>query len=363
MSCWERLPPTHWLRQRVPSPLASIRGTKTYLNPHEDLEFPDMRLYHFGDTGTPVRDIQDRLGALGFESRGDLRGTFAEGTRTAVLEFQRAKGLDPDGVVGPDTWRALYEAGYRLGDRLTYLRRPMMRGEDISELQSRLNSMGFDCGKVDGIFGPGTERAILDFQHNRGLAEDGKVGPAVVTEIQLVTRGEMNHGRQAIREREWLRRLPPSLAGARIYLDPGCRDSVEATQCWETTSATALAIQEAGGLPVMSRSEDALTSERVRALRANRVGSDVIVAFRLGAEDEDSVFFFSSEHSKSMAGEELAAAIANTAGGTVEGRASALLKETRAPAVVVSHRVLDEKLGLAVADGLEAFFRSVATRG
>ncbi len=321
-----------------------------------------MRLYRVGDTGTAVRDIQDRLAALGFDSFGDLKGTFGEGTRGAVLGFQKAKGLDADGVVGPDTWRALYEAGYRLGDRMLFLRRPMMRGEDIAELQARLNSMGFDCGKVDGIFGPGTERAVIDFQHNRGLAEDGKVGPEVVTEIQLVTRGEVNGGRQAIREREWLRRLPPTLAGARVYLDPGCRDPGEANACWEATAATAFAIQEAGGLPILSRSEDSLTSERVRALRANRLGSDVIVAFRLGVEEDDHVFFFSSEHSKSYAGEELATAIATTAGGKVEGRASALLKETRAPAVVVSHRVLDEKLGLAVADGLEGFFRSVATR-
>lgn len=321
-----------------------------------------MRLYRLGDTGTPVRDIQDRLAALGYESDGDLRGTFADGTRCAVIEFQKARGLDADGIVGPDTWRSLYEAGYRLGDRLTYLRRPMMRGEDIAELQSRLNSMGFDCGKVDGIFGPGTERAVIDFQHNRDLAEDGKVGPEVVTELRLVTRGAINQGRQAIREREWLQRLPPSLAGARVYLDAGCRDTVEAAQTWESTSATALAIQEAGGLPVLSRSEDSHTPERVRALRANRLGSDVIVAFRLSLDEEDNVFYFSSEHSKSLAGEELALAIASTAGGRIEGRANSMLKETRAPAVVVSHRMLDEKLGLAVADGLEAFFRAVATR-
>lgn len=321
-----------------------------------------MRLYRLGDTGIPVRDIQDRLSALGFPSDGDLRGTFGSNTKEAVLAFQQARGLDPDGVVGPDTWRSLYEAGYRLGDRLTFLRRPMMRGEDIAELQSRLNSMGFDCGKVDGIFGPVTEKAVIDFQHNRDLAEDGKVGPEVITELRLVTRGSTNSGRQAIREREWLRRLPPSLAGARIYLDAGCRDQLETAKSWEASAAAAAAIQGAGGIPVMSRSEDDPIPERVRALRANRLGSDVIVAFRISPDQDDHLFYFTSEHSKSFAGEELAAAIASTTGGTVEGRASAMLKETRAPAVVVAHRILNEKLGMAVADGLEAFFRSVATR-
>jgi N-acetylmuramoyl-L-alanine amidase len=315
-----------------------------------------MRLYRVGDEGPAVRDIQDRLAALGYEPGADARSIFADGTRQAVLEFQKAKGLDADGIVGPNTWRSLYEAGYRLGDRLLFLRRPMMRGEDVAELQSRLGSMGFDTGKVDGIFGPDTEAAVIDFQHNRHLAEDGKAGPEVVTEIHLVTRGEMKEGRQAIREREWLRMLPETVAGARIFLDAECRDPEESLASWEAATAAALAIQEAGGVPMMSRSTDTQLPERLRARRANRVGSDLIVAFRLNRDGEDCVFYFASEHSSSQAGEALANAIAPTVGGRVEGRASAMLKETRAPAAVVALRTMDEKTGLAVAEGLNHFF-------
>lgn len=321
-----------------------------------------MRFYRLGDVNTAVRDIQDRLSALGFDSSPDPRGTFGEHTMEAVLRFQGAKGLDRDGIVGPETWRSLYEAGYRIGDRLLFLRRPMLRGEDIAQLQSRLNSLGFDCGKVDGVFGPRTEAAVIDFQHNRCLAEDGKVGPEVVTEIGLVTRGETNEGRQAIREREWLRALPPTLAGARVYLDAGCRNPEELTQAWEAATAAAESIREAGGLPVMSRGADASVPERVRAGRANLQGSDVIVAFRLASGEQEGVYFFASEHSRSGAGEELALALAASVGGLVDGRAAPMLKETRAPAAVVSRRSLDEKVGRAVAQGLETFFRSVATR-
>lgn len=315
-----------------------------------------MRLYRLGDEGPAVRDIQDRLAALGFEPDGDSRSTFGEGTRRAVVGFQKAKGLDADGIVGPDTWRVLYEAGYRLGDRIIFMRRPMIRGEDVAELQSRLNSLGFDSGKVDGIYGPDTERAVVDFQHNRHLAEDGRVGPEVVTEIHLVTRGEMKEGRQAIREREWLRMLPETMAGARIFLDAECRDPEEARTAWDAVTAAALAIQDAGGVPVMSRSSDITLPERVRARRANRLGSDLIIAFRLNRDDDDAVYYFASEHSSSKAGEELAKALALTVGGRVEGRASAMLKETRAPAAVVALRALDEKTGVAAADGLNQFF-------
>lgn len=315
-----------------------------------------MRLYRLGDRGPAVRDIQDRLAALSFDPGADARAVFGEGTRDAVTEFQRAKGLDADGIVGPITWRALYEAGYRLGDRILFMRRPMMRGEDVAELQSRLGSLGFDPGKVDSVFGPDTERAVVDFQHNRHLGEDGKAGPEVVTEIHLVTRGDMKEGRQAIREREWLRMLPTTVAGARIFLDADCRDHEESSAAWEAASAAALAIQEAGGLPMMSRSNDIKLPERLRANRANRMGSDLIIAFRINRDGEDCVFYFASEHSTSRAGEALASAIALTVGGRVEGRASAMLKETRAPAAVVAMGTLDEKTGLAVAEGLNQFF-------
>jgi len=319
-----------------------------------------MRLYRLGDEGAAVRDIQDRLDALGYPCRPDLRSLFGDGTHEAVKGFQKARGLGVDGIVGPDTWRTLYEAGYRLGDRMMFLRRPMIRGEDVSELQSRLSSLGFDPGKVDGVFGPQTERAVIEFQHNRDLAEDGKAGPEVVTEIHLVTRGEMKEGRQGVREREWLRRLPPTVAGARVYLDAGCRDAHEATVAWDAASATALGLQEKGGLPVMSRSQDASLPERLRARRANVLGSDLIVAFQVNPDGDDYVFYFASEHGTSAAGELLARSIAAVAGGQVEGRASAMLKETRAPAAVVSRGKLDGEVGYAVADGLTTFFTNAA---
>jgi N-acetylmuramoyl-L-alanine amidase len=319
-----------------------------------------MRLYRAGDEGAAVRDIQDRLHSLGYPCEPDRRSVFDEGTRGAVRHFQKARGLDVDGIVGPDTWRSLYEAGYRLGDRILFLRRPMIRGEDVSELQSRLSSLGFDPGKVDGVFGPLTERAVLEFQRNRDLAEDGKGGPGVITEIHLVTRGEMSEGRQGVREREWLRRLPATVAGARVYLDAGCRDAHEASVAWDAASATALRLQEQGGIPVMSRSQDASLPERLRARRANVLGSDLIVAFQVNPDGDDLVFYYATEHGTSAAGELLAKSIATVAGGKVEGRASAMLKETRAPAVVVSRGVLDDAVGYAVAGGLTRFFADAA---
>ena len=52
-----------------------------------------MRLYHRGDRGEAVRDVQSRLRALGFGIDGDRLGVFEDGTEQAVAAFQSARGL------------------------------------------------------------------------------------------------------------------------------------------------------------------------------------------------------------------------------------------------------------------------------
>ena len=52
-----------------------------------------------------VLELRERLDVAGF--RPEPEGIFGEQTRSAVVAFQQAQGLSPDGVVGPRTWQAL----------------------------------------------------------------------------------------------------------------------------------------------------------------------------------------------------------------------------------------------------------------
>ena len=52
--------------------------------------------------GPAVEELQQRLSALGYWL-GDVDGHYGELTRQAVMAFQKAEGLDRDGVAGPDT--------------------------------------------------------------------------------------------------------------------------------------------------------------------------------------------------------------------------------------------------------------------
>ena len=117
-----------------------------------------------GGQGEAVRDLQARLAAAGHDCTPDEPGVFGSATEEAVRAFQGKRGLRVDGLCGAQTWAALVEAGWRLGDRLLYQASPFLRGDDVAELQRRLGTLGFDAGRVDGIFGEGTQQALLDFE-------------------------------------------------------------------------------------------------------------------------------------------------------------------------------------------------------
>lgn len=314
-----------------------------------------MALYRLGDTGDAVRDIQERLTRLGFDVAPDPPGEFRGGTQEAVRDFQETHRLGTDGMVGRETWRMLVDAGYGLGDRLLYYRMPMLHGHDVAELQRRLNSLGFEAGNVDGIFGPRTLLAVLEFQHNRVMAEDGIVGPEVVRDLELMARATDKMGRDEVRERVWLAQLPRTVAGQRIFLDAFCRDDHEAASAWSAAAAAAAALRESGAHPILSRSIDTRPAERLRARHANEMAVDIVIGFALPDTDLPGVHYFASSMGASAAGSAMAAAIASGLGVESVGRSTPLLRETRAPAVIVTLPRLDPAIGRAVARGVEVW--------
>src|SRR5436190_21488061 len=66
-----------------------------------------MITLRLGTHGNEVRQIEQRLKDLNLYG-GPIDGAFGGGVESGVKAFQRSHRLDPDGVVGPDTWRALF---------------------------------------------------------------------------------------------------------------------------------------------------------------------------------------------------------------------------------------------------------------
>ena len=222
-------------------------------------------------------------------------------------------------------------------------------------LQRRLNSLGFDAGKVDGIFGPDTQSALLDFQANRRLPEDGVAGRQVAAELDLMTRATAKEGRDLVRERQWLAELPHHIAGQRIYVDAFCRDPEEQDATWTAALMFSRIIQDLGAHPILSRAADSEPTERVRALRANREAADFVVSFAMPREEE-AVYFFSSSHSSSAAGASLAHEVAACLGVRAKGRSIPMLKNTRSPAIVVAVAPMTARVGGKAAQGVINLF-------
>ena len=60
-----------------------------------------------GSAGDAVKNLQSRLAVLGYYT-AEIDGQFGAGTKEAVMLFQRANGLDPDGIVGQETREVLF---------------------------------------------------------------------------------------------------------------------------------------------------------------------------------------------------------------------------------------------------------------
>lgn len=307
------------------------------------------KLIREGERSNQVADVQSRLRALGYKVE-DEAGSFGTSTTAAVRQFQQNRGILVDGIVGPHTWSEIVEASWYLGDRDLYLKHPPMRGDDIASLQARLNALGFDTGKEDGIFGIATDRAVRAFQKEYGVTGDGIFGLA--SHAALLGLRVDRPGTSA-QLREELRRMEkPGLAAAMIVIDPGHggddvgdvtpRGITEADACWAIATRLADRLASFGARVRFTRTEPEGPDPSTRAARANEVDADLFLSIHLNTHAEPtaegtSTYYFGS----SRAGEGLAEQIQDQLvrlglrDCRSHARSYALLRETRMPAVLV----------------------------
>ncbi len=148
-----------------------------------------------------------------------------EKTPDEIRSFQQERGLHVTGELNEQTLRALEESRWKLGDRSLYLQKsPLMYGDDVAALQSRLTEMGFHSGRVDGIYGPMTESAVKEFQKSVGVVVDGKCGPATIIALLRLTKIVSGGAPAALRESAVQKNRGPALANKVIVIDPGSEE-------------------------------------------------------------------------------------------------------------------------------------------
>jgi peptidoglycan hydrolase-like protein with peptidoglycan-binding domain len=156
--------------------------------------------WRFGDKGYTIRNLQQKLKALGY-FYGGVDGKYRERTRDAVTRFQKVNSLTPTGCVDYNTLVAINQGITEISysyPPTTYplprsnpgqnfdvftLRRNS-RGELVRQLQTYLKNLGFNPGAIDEVFGNDTEYAVKQFQQSVGLYPDG----IATTHVQSILR-------------------------------------------------------------------------------------------------------------------------------------------------------------------------------
>ncbi|HVE73593.1 MAG TPA: N-acetylmuramoyl-L-alanine amidase [Mycobacteriales bacterium] len=247
-----------------------------------------MEVYRRGDWGPAVAEVQAALVSLGLLPELPDEPTYDDATDHAVRSFQQQRGLSVDGMVGAETYRALVAARLKLGDRLLHLvARTPYSGDDVAALQDRLLELGFDAGRVDGVFGARTAAALQGFQRDYGLLPDGTCGPATLRALKGLGRLVVGGRPHQLRETEALHQAGGSMAGRIVVLDPGHGGSDRGASGHgldEAAIAEDLAARLEGRLSavgvrtVLTRGPEASPTDAERAAFANDAGGDLFVS-------------------------------------------------------------------------------------
>jgi N-acetylmuramoyl-L-alanine amidase len=276
-----------------------------------------------------VRDLHRRLAELGHVHPDNDSESFDSQTANLVSSFQESRGLEPSGVCDKETWAALVESGYRVGDRFLYLQNPMLRGEDVTQLQLAISALGFDAGRVDGIFGPATRRALAEFQRNVGLTSDGVAGPDVSAALERLG----HHPDRAtpvskVRERERLDHRKPLIQMSKVIIgEEGSLSSL--------THAIARHLREVGIRVITVHHPDPAH----HAQQANDFAADLYLGLQLDNTERCSGRYFEVEEFHSIGGHQLAEQCIHGLSSLLEEQPSVkgmrlpVLRLTRMPAV------------------------------
>lgn len=174
----------------------------------ETMQFPEV--LEIGMTGNGVDLLQYFLSVIGLfqfdipEVR--ITGTFNHETEQAIRIIQQQNGLPVNGIVDRITWDTIYrifrgmaetipgtDQGFAIIPYGGVVLRQGMSGESVMQLQEYLAAISQVYTNIPyvepiGTFGPQTQNAVLAFQREFRLQEDGLVGEETWNEILNVYR-------------------------------------------------------------------------------------------------------------------------------------------------------------------------------
>ena len=258
-----------------------------------------MQLLRFGSRSPAVAEVRTILAGLGLldnaePATADLFDTESE---IAVRSFQQRRGLDADGIVGVETYRALSSAKWRLGDRvLSQNARAPLVGDDVSTLQTQLMEIGYRL-RADGVFGPDSLRGLSQLKRR-------------------VVGGRP----QLLRDMAAVAEAGPNLLGRCIVIDPahGGDDAgavvdgvAEAALVWDLANRLQGRLSAVGVTSWLTRGAANTATFEERARFANAQRADLVISLHVDSSASPrpngvATFYWGSGETSSTLGERLA---------------------------------------------------------
>ena len=139
-----------------------------------------------------VRAVQRELSTRGFDV-GAVDGIPSDKTRAAISAYEKANGMPVTGTASDDLLHhiLLGDGAQPSGTTGSVAGRPVpgktAESSSVKAVQQVLADLGYAPGPVDGEMGDATVRAISTFQHDRKIAETGRITPQLLTELGRVT--------------------------------------------------------------------------------------------------------------------------------------------------------------------------------
>jgi len=153
-----------------------------------------------GNTGSQVTSLQNKLQAAGYFN-GPVTGYYGNLTQEAVINFQKANGLSPNGMADDATLQALESSsestpsqpstspfGFADDSQVLPSQKEVLekgnRSPQVTSLQKNLQAAGYFDGPITGYYGNLTQEAVINFQKAKGLTANGIADDATLQALE-----------------------------------------------------------------------------------------------------------------------------------------------------------------------------------
>lgn len=135
---------------------------------------PPVMRFPPGTQGATVKEWQRQMRERGWNLVSD--GHYGPISQRICMNFQSEHQLTVDGIVGPMTWRATWEAPSTMPPPGPgHILQVGSTGEDVLAWERQVDSRGWRIHSIDGVFDAETERVCRALQQFKGLPVTGRV--------------------------------------------------------------------------------------------------------------------------------------------------------------------------------------------